>query len=380
MIGRIGLAIVAFSAALFFVGCTGEQTQSGKQKQSGKQEPSSEAASEPTTEPTADQRKAGQANETEKEASSQPPEGRSPEEVLALQYEYINRGDFDKAYSLFAEQSQQEVSLAQYRAFFEDNAPYSVTDYSFSAPQAQEDSATLEAEFTANSASGTEQLQRTQRFVRETGEWRVVMRPDQVAAFTATSSPESGSKARAGQRSEKQSAPAEEVAQEDPNPNSSDGTLSDGTHRVGTDIQPGTYRTRDSKPGCYYERLAGFSGEFNELIANGVTDAPAIITIEPTDAGFRSQRCGTWTQDLSAITQSKTSFDEGAYIVGTDIEPGTYRSSGSSGCYYERLSGFTGGFENLIANGLSDTPTIVTIAPTDAGFQSQRCGTWTKTQ
>lgn len=117
--------------------------------------------------------------------SNAPPD-QSPEDVLALQYEYLNRGDFDKAYSLFAEQSQQEVSLAQYRAFFEDNAPYSVTDYSFSPAQVQDDSATVDAVFTANSAAGSEQLQRTQRFVRENGKWRVVMRPEQVAAFTAT--------------------------------------------------------------------------------------------------------------------------------------------------------------------------------------------------
>jgi hypothetical protein len=89
--------------------------------------------------------------------------------------------------SLFAEQSQQEVSLGQYQAFFETNAPYSLADYSFSPVQMQGGSATVDAVFTANSASGAEQLQRTQRFVRDNGEWRVVMRPDQVAAFTATS-------------------------------------------------------------------------------------------------------------------------------------------------------------------------------------------------
>ena len=294
---------------------------------------------------------------------------------MALQYEYINRGDFEKAYSLFAEQSQQEVSLEQYGAFFEANAPYSVTDYSFSASQAQGDSATLDAVFVANSAAGSEQLQRSQRFVRENEEWRVVMRPDQVAAFTATSSPQSGSKARADERSEKQDTPSKEVAQED---QSSD--LSDGTHRVGTDIQPGTYRTREGSSGCYYARLGGFSGELDDILANGNATGPAIVTIEPTDAGFESKRCGTWTQDLSAITQSKTSFDEGAYIVGTDIEPGTYRSGGSSGCYYARLSGFTGGLENIIANGNADAPTVVTIAPTDAGFESQRCGTWTRVE
>ena len=114
------------------------------------------------------------------------PEGESPEDVLALQYEYINGGDFGKAYSLFAEQSRRQVSLGQYRAFFEANAPYSVTDYSFSPPEVQGDSASVDVEFTANSASGTERLQRTQEFVRENGDWRVLMRPEQVAVFTPT--------------------------------------------------------------------------------------------------------------------------------------------------------------------------------------------------
>lgn len=159
---------------------------------------------------------------------------------------------------------------------------------------------------------------------------------------------------------------------------STDASFGDGTYQVGADIQPGTYRTREGSPGCYYERLSGFSGEFDDIISNGSTDAPAIVTIKPTDSGFTSQGCGTWTKDLSAITKSKTSFGEGAYIVGTDIEPGTYRNSGSSGCYYERLNAFTGDFDAIIANGNADTPTIVTIAPTDAGFQSNDCGTWTE--
>jgi len=164
-----------------------------------------------------------------------------------------------------------------------------------------------------------------------------------------------------------------EKAAVDPNPH-----FDDGTHQVGSDIQPGTYRTREGSSGCYYARLAGFSGELDEILANDNTNDPAIITIAPTDAGFESRKCATWTQDLSAITDSTTSFEDGTYIVGTDVEPGTYRSSGSSGCYYARLSGFSGGLENLIANDNTDAPAVVEIAPTDAGFESKRCGTWTK--
>src|SRR5918994_5059485 len=110
---------------------------------------------------------------------------RPPEDVLAFQYEYINSGDFEEAYELFAEQSQREVTLAQYSTFFEDNAPYSVTDYSFVPVRLGGDSARVDAEFTVTSASGVERLIRTQEFVCERGDWRVVMRPEQVAVFTA---------------------------------------------------------------------------------------------------------------------------------------------------------------------------------------------------
>ena len=182
-----------------------------------------------------------------------------------------------------------------------------------------------------------------------------------------------GGSTTVSERTSQEQAKKEEKATEDQNPH-----FSDGTHRVGEDIQPGTYRTREGSSGCYYARLSGFGGGFEEILANGNTDDPTIITIEPTDAGFESKRCGTWTQDLSAITNSTTSFEDGTYKVGTDIEPGTYRSSGSSGCYYARLSGFNGSFENIIANENTDTPAVVAIAPTDAGFESKRCGTWTR--
>ncbi len=154
--------------------------------------------------------------------------------------------------------------------------------------------------------------------------------------------------------------------------------FSDGTFVVGKDIQPGTYRTRVASPGCYFARLKGFSGSTDDIIANDDTDAPAIITIASTDKGFQSTGCGTWTKDLSAITSSKTSFGDGTFFVGTDIQPGTYKSSGQQGCYYARLSGFDGTTDDIIANDNTDTPAIVTIAPTDKGFQAKGCGTWTK--
>lgn len=141
---------------------------------------------EPTpseTNQTATVEEVGSSDTTEDADASQE---QAPEDVLALQYEYINGGDFGQAYSLFAEQSRTQVSLGQYEAFFRVNAPYSVTNYSFSPAEIQGNSASVDAAFTVTSASGVERLQRTQGFVRENGEWLVLMRPEQVARFTAT--------------------------------------------------------------------------------------------------------------------------------------------------------------------------------------------------
>ena len=74
----------------------------------------------------------------------------------------------------------------------------------------------------------------------------------------------------------------------------------------------------------------------------------------------------------------KTTFGDGSYRVGTDIAPGTYRSSSTApDCYWKRMSNFTG-TDDIIANYLSNSPTTVTILATDVGFQTRRCGTWTK--
>lgn len=155
-------------------------------------------------------------------------------------------------------------------------------------------------------------------------------------------------------------------------------TFGDGTFTVGKDIQPGTYRTRVGATGCYYARLKGFGGTVSDIINNDTTDGPAIVTISASDKGFQSTNCGTWTADISAITTSKTSFSDGTYFVGTDIQPGTYKNSGSSGCYYARLSGFGGTIGEIIANDTTDTTAIITIAAGDKGFTSSGCGTWTK--
>ena len=154
----------------------------------------------------------------------------------------------------------------------------------------------------------------------------------------------------------------------------------DGTWIVGSDIKAGTYRSSQTGSSCYWQRLSGFSGEFDDIIVNELTEAISVVEISSTDAGFSTERCGTWTEATSSITSSLSSpFGDGAYVVGLDIGPGTWTSPGGDSCYWERLLGFSGDISHIEANGLGASNVVLTIKSTDAGFKSSNCGTWTKT-
>ena len=71
---------------------------------------------------------------------------------------------------------------------------------------------------------------------------------------------------------------------------------------------------------------------------------------------------------------------DGMWLVGDDIKAGVYRTVPTGRCYWARLSGLSGGFDDLIANDNIDAPSYVEILPTDKAFQSVRCGTWTKVE
>lgn len=160
-------------------------------------------------------------------------------------------------------------------------------------------------------------------------------------------------------------------------------TFGSGDLIVGVDVDPGTYRTRTTASFCYWERLSGFGGTLDEIIANGTGGGYFVVTIGEGDAGFSSSGCGTWSADLSAVTDDTAApiTEDGIYIVGEDLAPGTWRSSGGSGfgCYAARLSGFGGTLEDIISNEIaSEGGLIINIAASDRGFETTGCGTWEK--
>ncbi len=85
---------------------------------------------------------------------------------------------------------------------------------------------------------------------------------------------------------------------------------------------------------------------------------------------------------LPAPANLVTTFGEGKFVVGTDIAPGTYVTTGPSGnvdCYWERLKDASGTTtDSIIANNLGPGPATVTIDQSDAAFQTRWCNTWSK--
>jgi hypothetical protein len=164
--------------------------------------------------------------------------------------------------------------------------------------------------------------------------------------------------------------PAEEVAAEP------EAGFGDGTYIVGENLDPGIYRSTGTNL-CYWERMSGFGGTFEEIIANG--NEGTIVEIVASDAGFKTERCGQWLPLEDTYPDSPaTQFGDGTYEVGTHIEPGRYSNSGGDNCYYERKSGFSQTFSDIIANDFGSTTAVVEIRESDRGFSTRGCGTWTK--
>ena len=69
---------------------------------------------------------------------------------------------------------------------------------------------------------------------------------------------------------------------------------------------------------------------------------------------------------------------DGVYLVGTEVAPGTYRAASPADCYWERRSGLSGEFSDVITNGLGASDATVTIRASDVAFSSSRCGTWSR--
>jgi len=80
-----------------------------------------------------------------------------------------------------------------------------------------------------------------------------------------------------------------------------------------------------------------------------------------------------------APTASGSGFGDGIRTIGVDVFPGTYRTrQPAEFCYWARLTAFTGQDSDIITDSVDENGfSVVTILPSDAGFESDGCGQWT---
>ncbi|MDN3023099.1 hypothetical protein [Streptomyces sp. S.PB5] len=159
----------------------------------------------------------------------------------------------------------------------------------------------------------------------------------------------------------------------------------DGEFEVGTDIEPGTYRTTGNTDGmCYWERAKDASGELDSLLANDNVTGTSYVTVKATDKLFKSSDCNDWEAvdpKAKGTPAAKMAGDGGMYRVGVDIAPGTYKSTGNEDdmCYWERTKDAEHGLDSIIANNNVSGSAVVKISASDTYFKTSGCTDWKKT-
>jgi hypothetical protein len=74
-------------------------------------------------------------------------------------------------------------------------------------------------------------------------------------------------------------------------------SFGDGQYLVNSQIVPGTYQAPGGS-NCYWERQSNLSGKFDGIIANDWAPGTGsvLVTIDPSDVGFKAKGCGTFKQ------------------------------------------------------------------------------------
>ncbi|MFF5447080.1 hypothetical protein [Streptomyces sp. NPDC012888] len=110
-----------------------------------------------------------------------------------------------------------------------------------------------------------------------------------------------------------------------------------------------------------------------------MASTPQILPPAPIPSSAAPAR--TLTEKSGTARGSAQEFPgDGTLLVGLEVQPGTYRSTGPAGglagCYWARLKGTTGEISEILANGFGKGPATITILATDKAFQTSGCQAW----
>ena len=153
--------------------------------------------------------------------------------------------------------------------------------------------------------------------------------------------------------------------------------ITDGIWLVNAEVAPGLYAAAGGDL-CYWARLKGFGGDLDDILANATGGKRPVVEIGPNDVGFETSGCGEWRPISSETAIPIGVITDGIWLVDAEVAPGLYAASGGDLCYWARLKGFSGSLDDTIANGIGEGRQVVTILPTDLGFETSGCGEWTR--
>jgi hypothetical protein len=152
-----------------------------------------------------------------------------------------------------------------------------------------------------------------------------------------------------------------------------EGLVPEGTSLVGTDIEPGIYvglAGESMMDSCYWERLSNLSGDMDAIIANGNAIGLFYVEVLETDRALTTDCELLPIHAVPAPDQPYTEIGPGTYIIGRDIEAGTWKGQAAEGdmCYWERMSCVQGTFDCIITNNNAEGQFFVEVAPSDVAL------------
>lgn len=158
---------------------------------------------------------------------------------------------------------------------------------------------------------------------------------------------------------------------------STSNAIQEGTYKVGTDIQAGLYKVvpESSFMGmAYIDRSRDASMELDSIIANGIIKNSGYVRIKASDAYVKIQGATLYPED-TIETNIRDTFEDGIYLVGVDIAPGTYKvevtDTTTNMGYVERQSDVSMELGDVIANEIFQNQGYVEIKSTDFSVKVQ---------
>jgi hypothetical protein len=152
-----------------------------------------------------------------------------------------------------------------------------------------------------------------------------------------------------------------------------------GTYLVGVDINSGIYRgeAEGELPSaiCYWARLKDISGNVDAVLASNNVHGQFYIEIRDSDYAFKTTCELVPLDSIPANTGTfPTTIKYGMYLVGRDIQAGTYKGQALNGaktpCIWERRSNVAGAWDGVIANYHEPGQFYVQIAESDFSFST----------